>query len=240
MFCQKCGKELPDDAIFCSSCGSSVNANADYVGSSKAAEQKSTRGETLQIVDKLIDYFSAKNSLYRELDRVNCKLVKVNQRSYYWKLLAAISFFGTIGLSLIIIAYNARHRALFLHEVVPYAFLPSTTLGLIVPLIVKIAKKSSLNKRQAELAEEITDYYNQLTYCPIGVEYSDPEILAGLKAIINSGRADTLKEAINTMVDDIHKSNMEAAAFTTAQNAFVAAKAAQVSAVTGTISLFKK
>lgn len=236
MFCSKCGKEIPDDSAFCSNCGNVISGSVRSDVSSAATEQRNTREETSQIVDTLTEYFSEKNYLYRELDLVNKNLVKVNMRSYYWKMLVAISFFGTLIPSLIALAVDFEYAG----GVATVAFLIATTLALIIPAIVKVVRRNELNKRQANLADEITDYYNQLNYCPLGVEYTDPEILAELKALIKSGRADTLKEAINTMVDDIHKNNMEAAAFTAAQNAYVAAKASRISAVTGTISLFKK
>ena len=38
MFCTKCGKEIPDDSVFCPSCGAQVNASAPEAPETPAAE----------------------------------------------------------------------------------------------------------------------------------------------------------------------------------------------------------
>ena len=116
----------------------------------------------------------------------------------------------------------------------------ATIIGIALITNVNKKKENAIRSRQEAIMGELSDHYYQLSYCPVGFEYTYPPILQQLKQIVQTGRADTLKEAINVMIDDNHKSNMETAAFLTAQNSYAAARSARVAAVAGTINLFKK
>ena len=74
--------------------------------------------------------------------------------------------------------------------------------GLVLYLAIKL-RNSRLNKieqydqRCKQIASELKEYYQGYGPCVVGSEYSAPKILVELKSIIESGRADTIKEAIN-------------------------------------------
>ena len=87
-----------------------------------------------------------------------------------------------------------------------------------------------------ELAQELTQHFRAYGYCPVGPEYTNPSILQQIMSVIQSGRAETPKEAINVLLDDAHKSSMEFAAMLTARNAQAAAEYAQGAAAGATAS----
>ena len=55
---------------------------------------------------------------------------------------------------------------------------------------------------------------------------------------MNSGRADTIKEAVNILVEDAHRNNMEAYARSAAISADNAARGARTAAVFAAANLF--
>ena len=66
-----------------------------------------------------------------------------------------------------------------------------------------------IKERFKEVKLELVNNYNNYANCPIGFEYSNPEVIAIIKKTLISGRAESLKEAINIILDDIHKRNLE-------------------------------
>lgn len=69
------------------------------------------------------------------------------------------------------------------------------------------------------------------SHCLIGAEYTNPKVITQLANIFRAGRADTIKEAINVLLDDAHKSNVELQAQLSAQAARQAANGAKTAAV---------
>ena len=51
--------------------------------------------------------------------------------------------------------------------------------------------------------------YAEYPLCPIGPEYSNPDVLYALLQVIQSGRADTIKEALNILIDDSYRQKMQ-------------------------------
>lgn len=237
MFCSKCGAEIDDNAQFCSVCGNTISsASQSWNSASNLKIQKSTRAETESVINELINYFSIKSDLYQEFDKNELKLYKTKQVNAL-KVITCI-LICTIVFSFawfIIISQISGNEIVLIT-----ASSICAIIVLAIILIIRTKKIKKLTNRQNEIISKISDYYYQLEYCPIGIEYSDPAILNQLMAIVKTGRADTIKEAINIMLDDAHKNQMENAAFLAAQSAYQTAKNSRVAAVAGVINLFKK
>lgn len=225
MFCSKCGFEFSDDTNFCPKCGTPINGTS---ASFNVNNQKNLRDEALQTIEQLQDYFSEKHPQYDEIDKLDRKVLKAKKLTFLKLLIVIIVFFLLFAQSFLIFKDN------WLLACVPPA------IAIVILIILNKLRIKKMEERQTQVLYEIIDHYNELSYCPIGVEYTDPQSLESIRSIVYAGRAETIKEALNIMIDDIHKSNMETAAFVAAQSAYSAAKSSRVAAVTGTINLFKK
>ena len=64
MFCQKCGREIPDDSTFCPGCGAQVNMAQPSVMSIYAANQIKVTGEKGNVFAVLGIIFGAAFTLY--------------------------------------------------------------------------------------------------------------------------------------------------------------------------------
>lgn len=72
------------------------------------------------------------------------------------------------------------------------------------------AKITSLKTEQDQLIEDFKKYYQDFGYCPLGIEYChDMERLKSIRNMIRSGRAETIPEALNLIVEDNHKEEMQ-------------------------------
>ena len=67
-----------------------------------------------------------------------------------------------------------------------------------------------LKLQMQQLNDELVAYYNDYPgFCPVAFEYSHPASIAELMDLIRLRRADTIKEAMNVMIEDIHRANLE-------------------------------
>ena len=102
-------------------------------------------------------------------------------------------------------------------------------------------KKGYLNEvdyytsKYYSLNYELYNHYIAYKNCPIGPEYTNPANIRVILDTIISGRADTIKEAINILVEDAHRKRMEDYAAQTAdfarRAAVQAGRAARASTV---------
>ena len=69
-------------------------------------------------------------------------------------------------------------------------------------------KYSYFEKRYASLSKELFDHYISYPNCPVGPEYINPQILSLLHSVLLSGRADTVKESINLVIDETHRAKV--------------------------------
>ena len=77
MFCRKCGKELPDDSIFCNSCGLKVETKENIQEKQPHINYHDTLSKPLIIIDKELSIFDAfliykdKRYLYSDIKSLN-------------------------------------------------------------------------------------------------------------------------------------------------------------------------
>lgn len=97
--------------------------------------------------------------------------------------------------------------------------------GVQVCIVAAIIAMILINKRKANknqnailevkyqagrLEKEIEKYYREYPgQCPVHIAYSHPETIAQLCSYLETGRADSLKEALNLMEEELHRNRME-------------------------------
>ena len=237
-FCVQCGTALAEHHKFCPTCGSGVESagNATVPSTTVYVTQQSNnrmvvRQDEIKIMDDLIRYFSVKQPQYDEYDEASewiCRLSRGNSKAAkVWGIIIIIlgSFFFLIGIATI--------------ADIPSFFIMSLLMlggGIALEVLSNKLKQRNANNlvhytnRYYELSDELYDYYCKYNNCPIGPEYTNPTNLAVVKRTIISGRADTVKEALNVLVEDAHREKMENIAAQTAQYAQQAAQYAQQTA----------
>jgi hypothetical protein len=81
------------------------------------------------------------------------------------------------------------------------------------------------------LSNILNEHYKAYPQCPVGAEYANPEIMEVIMGILESGRADTIKEAINVLIAEVNQAEMQKYL----QNIEAYAKSASSSASTGAV-----
>lgn len=228
-FCKQCGTDL-NGARFCPSCGTAADTEMVAAQSQNVAPiGADVRQRSLADLDHMLRYFGVKQAQYDEYDSVTEEVERRRQKSYLGLILTGVAicilvciftsgdFFGVLCLGL---------------------FLASPFV--VTAILLGKGNKKKLNTamvKQSALATELNDYYTAYGYCPVGMEYTNPKILYKINDIIRMGRANNPGDAINLLLDDIHKAEMErqaaattAAAEETARQSKKAAKSAKKAA----------
>jgi len=175
-----------------------------------------TRQKELRIMDDLIRYFSIVQKYYDEYDEVSERIYRLScassKAALVWGIIASVG-----SLLLTLLTQDGAWLLLLLLGV-----------GLIALYVfLQIRKKNRLTEasnRYYELGEKLIEHYAKYLNCPVGPEYTNPSNLRVVQRTIISGRADTIKEALNILVEDAHRNKMENLASQTAQYAQQAAE----------------
>lgn len=249
-YCCHCGTKNPDGAGFCTKCGQKmITADSSELSTVKVKaapslveETFSVRDQNLQELNKMIQYFGKKQHFYEEYESLQSAIEEAStQTPEKWcknlggKILhkfvpvyisIAIAVGGFIGI------------------------IQGGTDGIIVGLLCIVGavllarhflKKDYEDRSQSEVnyyyerlntvGNELDKYYRAYGKCIVGYEFSNPKILRSIANMIRSGRADTVKEAINRLLEDNHRSYMEVQAEITARAARIAAMSDGIVAV---------
>ncbi len=251
-FCPNCGGPFNNGEKFCMQCGKPIDENRRIVPLKDSQtkinsiiQQTQMRGESISEVVKMMDYFSCKQAQYDEYDDCDVRIGKCTQvmrkAPVVWGII--LSFFGGFIPITLLIEFikgnrdfvdqffnNSENYPLFVIALVLFAI---GVVLILVRIVKVVVRKKSLKKyiaRESELAIELTDYYNSYGPCVIGAEFTNPRILELIGNVLRQGRADTIKEAINILLDDAHKTQMELNAQLTALSARQAAGGATAAA----------
>lgn len=245
-YCVNCGAELVKDSNYCTKCGKRVvDATADNPNSEKPVSisdnnfksfvNAGSKEDVIRNLEQLEHYFSSKEKQY-------------NIRNGY------INYFNTVKKPGVFAWILAGGALSFVFYFLLYG-ITSIDIGLIGFFCVWIAitiggyfhfknktQRNINNTRIAleKLENELKEHYARAPNCIIAFEYSEPEIIRRLIVLLNNGRADTLKEAINVMLDDIHKQAMLNKQEEIAKSSKNAADAASTAGVLVGISLLTR
>ena len=203
------------------------------------------RKESLNELSRMIEYFGRKQPQYHEYDQCNARLNKLMRGTSVAPLVWGIIICVFNMLPLVLFAsdiFTGRNGSNALGGMIFFGLFFLLGIGLIVIYICKKAgrgkEKGRLLARVGQLAQELTQYYIAFGYCPLGAEYSNPEILMRVADVLRSGRADSPKEAINIMLVDSRRSMMQLQAALSGQAARQVSAGAASSAVFCASSFF--
>lgn len=203
MFCPSCGQQIADGAVFCTNCGTNLagqmpvqQAQPDYV-----QNNYSVRENELGLLTEIWRYFSQLAAKYREYD-ATCKQVNYYAQGASVALLVWGCILASIGLVFSFICsldYSTQESAL----VFLLLFLLPGSLMVLGGILMQVNNRKKLSRYKAQYAQilqEIYGYYAAYTGCPVGLEYTNPDALAYLMKQMQSGRAYTIRDALNLTV----------------------------------------
>ena len=262
MFCLKCGTQLPDEAIVCSSCGCNLNSasanstpqpvvdyNAQMIQAQMIQAQqyqmqrKGILRSEIATLSKAYTHFNLKRAEYQEYDKVsnnfNHYLRGARKGLLVWGIIILVvgTMFGTPIFNTAESITDTSVVAFTVLCLIPGGMM--TAGGVLMQVINKVRRKQYESK-YISLSQELNDHYNAYSEPPIGIEYSNPEIIEVIMNILKSGRADTIKEAINLMISEANQVEMAKYLQNIQAYAQSAASSAKTSAVFAAASFFIK
>lgn len=217
MFCPYCGANLVDNASFCMTCGKQISPSSvtnppqpqnpvlvDAYAQQYQAQKNAIRQSEISGLSDAISHFSQKTAQFRAYDYV-CEQLNYYARGAKSALLVWGCIISTFVLFICLNSIGDGDSG------TQIASVPLLVLGLIPGLVMIVGgifmkinnhkKLAHFQNKYAELSQELNEHYLAYPNCPAGSEYANPEILQVLLDVLQSGRADTVKESINLIID---------------------------------------
>lgn len=246
-FCSQCGTQLLDNMRFCPSCGSpKVEIGAPKVTAPPKSDNMfqqtiDIRNQSLEEINRMIEYFGNKQVLYDEYEQIQYQIEKLNPQpdpNETW-----------------LQGYLRSYRKNFLPFIfiVPLILFGATVastggagilagllfIGIGVLLFIYVVNKHNTKTEEIDqsyqslsrITNELKEHYRSYGPCAVGYEFSNPKILEEIAHIIECGRADTIKEALNRLLEDHHRTYMEIQADMAVRAARQAAISADLAAI---------
>lgn len=223
MFCINCGAKVDNEATFCNKCGFKLtNPGTDIsvsparnITSMQLSQQMTTRQESINEINRILAYFSKKKDFYDEYDYLQNILKSLSRPvevgSLVWGMI--ITIIGGYVLAQTMLVNFLENKDLISMGSIFGIVLSIFGFLLLFIYIVKNKKRKKIRlKSEARLiyvTNVLNENYRAFGPCIIGPEYTNPIVLNALRQLLVSGRVDTPKEAINTMLDDAHKTQMQ-------------------------------
>ena len=230
MYCTKCGTENKDNAKFCYKCSSLLSTetqgepiaeevlddedydNLNYAKSiiDQVDEERKNvkpkdpinppedKATLLKELERLHQYFSKINLTYKQLVDSGRRLSSLRKPSLIRWIFGGLFIAFVVYFGLVLVKIDLMAGFFVLWALI-------TVCGFILSNNKYKKDKHLFEHNVISTNYEITVYYNEAIDCCIAYEYSDPSYVEEIIKILKTGRADTLGNAINIMLDDIHK-----------------------------------
>ena len=232
--CPECGANIELDDTrefgFCNFCGTKVMLKEVIEVHHKGLSDYDRRQEQIEEMQRIRDYVNRRCEDYTELGSLR-NLLNTHKPEFM-----AQTSWNVVIIGVILIGFIWFIDAIVTGEF-PVLGLSCIIASSILYAVHKKAYKEDLEYK-TELIETINirnddlrEYYEAYKNCPVGMEYFCPSTIDKLYNLMKSGRADTIKEAINVYEDDKHKDRMEQQQAIIAKNTAIAAKMSTVSAI---------
>lgn len=229
-FCSKCGTEISESTKFCPNCGQSVNFELSPSGKNEVAGSKLSAKDEIA---KIYDYFSQRQDLYQRFDSLTEKINGIPQRIKLFRFLACGIF-----IVFLIIAMMYKNQKV-LETIMGVILAASFGWYFYYRFIKSRLTLKKLNSERDSVNSEILDYYNAYGDCALGVEYTRIQDIQLIADMLRSGRATSIADALNLIIDDEHKARVERNTFEAAKNSAEAAQAAKSAARAAWLNLIK-
>lgn len=207
-FCGTCGMKLNGQA-FCPNCGTPVE-NEIMVSENTSliyGQPKSAREKALEELDSVIVHFGG---IADKFDTFLEKTLEMENRKQR-KILRWVFSMPAWFILFLILDDKFLHNLPDFIRWIP--FLASIILPIVIPIYLKIKNAAAiheLDKETDKLSMEFLDHYNAYPgECPVGFDFFNMISLSMLRNLIIDNRASTVSQAINLLVDDMHKNRME-------------------------------
>lgn len=212
MYCQKCGKQVSEADSFCVNCGNHLylpNHNTTNIYKSNLS-RNDIRNEEIRELKRMINYFSSKEKTYQAFSESASRVEHFDEDKSVALLVFGIIFTGFFGLIALTLISHFQDTRDFLTPffIMVFAFFFTAAPGICMISGYKKYARAFEKKREVVLreydtiSEQLRKEYIAYENCPLGFEYCTPEFLSVLLEIILSGRADTIKEALNLVADE--------------------------------------
>lgn len=241
VFCYQCGSKIYNPSQVKSE--DTVISPANTLNSQMPMQQN-TRAESIAELDRMISYFDKKQDEYDEYDKYSEKVTYYSNprtrvsvdvgRGTGFKVTGIVIF--AISLTFLMVSCGLSGIGSSSWDFLFILFILLIAVGGFLIMVGEGKNKSFVDaqkqtkqnllkefqKKRNSVAESLTDYYQGYENCKVSSLYSNPKILSIIKGILISGRADTLKEAINLMIQDANYTEKELQAAMTSQSASAA------------------
>ena len=247
MNCPFCGTYVNSQAQFCPSCGQRFIPQSRSVAApgygivptvyDPVGMRQATRAAEMNELSKMISYFSLKSDLYDEYDWLSMRLDRRHLKKRIGLLVWGI-ILSVVGLLFIMIGMAAEVSGITLFGVIFFLGACLMIVGFVVSTSKRNSNYATALSRFDEVSDELYSHYLNYGACLVSAEFTNPSNLSAIMNAIQSGRADTIKEAVNMLVEDARRYNRRAFARQTSIVSENAARGAAAAAVFYTANLF--
>lgn len=201
MFCPHCGSQVADGVAFCSNCGGNLNAvtqvqpQVQQPAYDYQAQKQAVRESEIKSLASVLAHFNQKRDEFEYYDAV-CVLVNHYAQGAKKSLIVWGAIIASMGIICALAEASAAIDGLIAF-IIPGA---AMIAGGILMQIKNRKNQEYYNAEYARLSEELYNHYLAYPNCPVGPEYVSPDILELIMEVMQSGRADTIKESINLLL----------------------------------------
>lgn len=225
MFCNKCGMKVEDNQLFCGGCGNplqpvQITSNKNEPVFNKQVFERELY-EVVAPLQKIEEYYSRCLQLQKQLETA-----KKNSDFMIIKLSISIPagvILGFIEFFFVFMLLSENFLEKFSDMILPFMFFCMAQFGVGLYLILHFSLKGVFKKKteknasklQAQLDENQKAYYDlaQMVYPTLKrnlpEDYWYSQAVASIAGYFRTGRANTLKEALNLYEEEMHRLRME-------------------------------
>ena len=224
--CDKCKQPIPKESLFCPKCGAMQKirsaADSERVQQWNVKEKEKIQAEMdtyaqteIGKIEKAYNYFKKNAAAYDDFNRY-VQMAGIASKKTPTKGMGCAVAVVAMTVVFPTLAYIAV--GVFQSGILVLISLIACIIASIV-IYLKLKERSEMQivdeqyeaeKKRDEALKKIQDYYRAYPgQCPVSIDYSHPRTLEYLYTLMNNRRADTVKEAINLMEEEMHRKRME-------------------------------